>query len=304
MLNREEILSVKLERLNEIEGLNNLKCKLYAACGFGATGSIKDRVALYMIEAAEHAGTLKEGGTIIEATSGNTGIGIAYVAREKGYKAKIVMPANMTRERIDAMEKYGAEVLLSDASKGMAGASELAQEVRSNTPNSVILGQFDNPSNVRSHFDNTAPKIVAALGCAPDALVCGIGTGGTITGCAQYLMSSGATTYIVGAQPLSSPLLTKGFAGKHKIQGIGANFIPSILDRTLIDEIIDVSDDEAYAATATLYRAERKFVGISSGAALSAAVRLAKTRQYVDKTIVCIFPDKGDKYVSTGVFDE
>lgn len=292
-----------LMRLHNFEKAHNLKAEIYAKLEyFNPAGSIKDRVALEMINAAEADGTLKKGSVIIEPTSGNTGIGLAAIAASRGYRCIIVMPDTMSEERKKMMSAYGAELILTEGSKGMAGCIEKAEEIRSNTPGSIIAGQFTNPSNPEAHIKTTAPEIWSDLDGEIDFFVAGIGTGGTITGNAKFFKEKNSEIKIIGIEPASSPLLSAGEAGSHKIQGIGANFIPEILDTGLIDEIITVSNEDAYFFAADVTKREGIFVGISSGAALGAAAAIAKRDDMQGKKIVVIFPDGGGRYLSTPDF--
>lgn len=265
-------------------------------------GSAKDRVAKRMVEDAERAGILKEGATIIEPTSGNTGIGLAVMAAARGYRAIIVMPDTMSMERRLLMTAFGAELVLTEGQKGMAGAIEKAEELAKEIPNSFIPGQFDNPSNPAAHYDSTGPEIYEDTDGKVDIFVAGIGTGGTITGVGRYLKEKNPAVKIVGVEPASSPLLTKGTAGPHGLQGIGANFVPSILDRSVIDEIMTVTDEEAYETGRELARTEGLLSGISAGAAAFAAAELAKRPENAGKNIVVLLPDTGDRYLSTEMF--
>lgn len=264
-------------------------------------GSIKDRVGLAMIEEAEKRGQIKKGSAIIEPTSGNTGIGIAAVCRVKGYRAIIVMPETMSEERRKLIKAYGAELVLTDGEKGMAGAIEKANELHAQLDGSIIAGQFENPSNPYAHISTTGPEIWADTNADVDILVAGIGTGGTITGTGKYLKEKNPQIKIIGAEPLSSPLITQGRAGGHKIQGIGANFIPEILDMDIVDEVIAVPDDAALAYGRDFALDEGVLVGISSGAALWAAGEIAK--KYPSKKIAVILPDSGSRYLSTEMFE-
>ena len=265
-------------------------------------GSAKDRVAERMVEDAERAGILREGATIIEPTSGNTGIGLAVMAAARGYRAIIVMPDTMSMERRLLMTAFGAELVLTEGQKGMAGAIERAEELAKEIPDSFIPGQFDNPSNPAAHYDSTGPEIYEDTDGKVDIFVAGIGTGGTITGVGRYLKEKNPAVKIVGVEPASSPLLTKGTAGPHGLQGIGANFVPSILDRSVIDEIMTVTDEEAYETGRELARAEGLLAGISAGAAAFAAAELAKRPENAGKNIVVLLPDTGDRYLSTEMF--
>lgn len=270
---------------------------------FNPAGSVKDRVALNMIEAAEQNGSLKAGGTIIEPTSGNTGIGIAAICAAKGYKAVIVMPETMSIERRKLIASYGAEVVLTDGKRGMNAAIEKAEELNKEIDNSIIAGQFYNPANPEAHYKTTAPEIYNDLDSKVDAVVCGIGSGGTITGIGCYLKEKNSNIKIIGVEPLSSPFLTTGKTGAHKIQGIGAGFIPENLDTEIYDELITVSDDDAISFAKDLAKNEGLSVGISSGAAFCAACEVAKREDMQAKNIVVILPDGGSRYLSTELFD-
>lgn len=265
-------------------------------------GSIKDRAANYMIEAAEQSGQLKPGAVIIEPTSGNTGIGIASIAAMKGYHAILTMPETMSVERRTLLKAYGAKLILTDGKKGMKGAIEKAKELQSEIEGSVILGQFENPANVKAHYETTGPEIWEDLEGRVDMLVAGIGTGGTITGTGTYLKEKNSDIQVVAVEPSGSPYLSKGISGSHGLQGIGAGFQPQILDTGIYDEIILVEDEDAYETVRKLAALEGILVGISSGAAIWAAVNLAKRPQNKGKTIVAILPDTGDRYLSTPVF--
>ena len=270
---------------------------------FNPAGSVKDRVALNMIEAAEKNGSLKAGGTIIEPTSGNTGIGIAAICAAKGYKAVIVMPETMSIERRKLIASYGAEVVLTEGAKGMNGSIAKAEELNKEIENSIIAGQFYNPANPEAHYKTTAPEIWDDLDGRVDALVCGVGSGGTITGVGRYLKEKNSDVKIIGVEPLSSPFLTTGKSGAHKIQGIGAGFIPENLDTEIYDELITVSDDDAINFAKDLAKSEGLSVGISSGAAFCAAVEVAKREDMKGKNVVVILPDGGSRYLSTELFD-
>ena len=270
---------------------------------FNPAGSVKDRVALNMIEAAEKNGSLKAGGTIIEPTSGNTGIGIAAICAAKGYKAVIVMPETMSIERRKLIASYGAEVVLTEGAKGMNGSIAKAEELNKEIENSIIAGQFYNPANPEAHYKTTAPEIYNDLDGRVDALVCGVGSGGTITGVGRYLKEKNSDIKIIGVEPLSSPFLTTGKSGAHKIQGIGAGFIPENLDTEIYDELITVSDDDAINFAKDLAKSEGLSVGISSGAAFCAAVEVAKREDMKGKNVVVILPDGGSRYLSTELFD-
>lgn len=293
-----------LLRLDKSRRVFSLGANVYAKMeSANAGGSIKDRVALEMIEDAQKRGVISAGGTIVEATSGNTGIGLALVCKAKGYKAIIVMPDTMSKERQDAMRAFGAEVLLTNGAKGMQGAVELAERICKNTPNSMLAAQFENPANPAAHYKTTAPEIYEELQGKVDIFVACVGTGGTLTGVGRYLKEKNPSVKIVAVEPKKSPLLSGGVAGAHAIQGIGANFIPKVLDRTVYDEVICVEDEAAFATARWLYKTENVFVGISSGAAAHAAFSLAKRPENANKNIVTVFPDGGERYLSTGLFD-
>lgn len=267
-------------------------------------GSVKDRAALSMIRDAERKGLLKEGSVIVEPTSGNTGIGLAAVAAARGYRVVIVMPETMSLERRQLMRAYGAELVLTEGSKGVSGAVEKAQQLVQQIPGAFLAGQFTNPANPQAHFETTGPEIWQDTEGHVDVFVAGVGTGGTITGVGRYLKSQDPAVRIVGVEPAASPLLSKGTAGPHKIQGIGANFVPQVLDTAIYDELLAVTDQDAFAAGRLMARTEGVLVGISSGAALWAAVELAKRPENRGKTIVTLLPDTGDRYLSTGMFDD
>lgn len=267
-------------------------------------GSVKDRAALSMIRDAEQKGLLKEGSVIVEPTSGNTGIGLAAVAAARGYRVVIVMPETMSLERRQLMRAYGAELVLTEGSKGMSGAVEKAQQLVQQIPGAFLAGQFTNPANPQAHFETTGPEIWQDTEGHVDVFVAGVGTGGTITGVGHYLKSQDPAVRVVGVEPAASPLLSKGTAGPHKIQGIGANFVPQVLDTAIYDELLAVTDQDAFAAGRLMARTEGVLVGISSGAALWAAVELAKRPENRGKTIVTLLPDTGDRYLSTGMFDD
>ena len=291
---------IKLTALGQKEGL---KATVLAKLEFlNPAGSVKDRVALSMIEDAEDKGLLKEGSVIIEPTSGNTGIGLACVAASRGYRTIIVMPDSMSVERQQLMKAYGAELVLTPGKEGMSGSIEKARELASKIPGSFIPDQFNNPANPQAHFKTTGPEIWNDTLGNVDIFVAGIGTGGTVTGVGKYLKSQKSNVQIVGVEPASSPLLTKGITGPHGLQGIGANFIPSVLDRELLDEILTVTEEEAYAAARLLGTTEGLLTGISSGAVLHAAMVLARRPENAGKTIVTLLPDTGDRYLSTPMF--
>lgn len=292
-----------LVELSNLEKKLELNATLLAKVEAGNPGgSAKDRVAKRMVEDAEKAGLLKAGATIIEPTSGNTGIGLAVMAAARGYRAIIVMPDTMSMERRLLMTAFGAELVLTEGAKGMKGAIEKAEELAKEIPNSFIPGQFDNPSNPAAHYETTGPEIWEDTDGKVDIFVAGIGTGGTITGTGKYLKEKNPNVQIIGVEPASSPLLTKGVAGAHGLQGIGANFVPSILNREIYDEIILVTDEDAYEAGRSIARNEGLLVGISAGAALHAAVEAAKRPENAGKNIVVLLPDTGDRYLSTKMF--
>ena len=269
--------------------------------GVNPSGSAKDRAALYMIDEAEKNGVLTLGGTIIEPTSGNTGIGLAAIGAARGYRVILVMPDTMSQERIRLLKAYGAQVVLTPGSEGMKGSIARAEELREAILGAVLAGQFDNPANPLAHEKTTGPEIWRDLGGKVDVFVAGAGTGGTITGTAKYLKKQNPDIKIVAVEPASSPLLTEGHAGAHGLQGIGANFVPKNLDLSLVDEIMTVTDEDAFASAKLLARSEGLLTGITSGAAAYAAGELAK--KYPDKNIVALLPDNGDRYLSTGIYD-
>ncbi len=294
-----------LLELTHIEEKYNLKAKILAKLElFNPAGSAKDRVALSMLNEAEKAGKLKAGSVIIEPTSGNTGIGLASVAAARGYKAIIVMPDTMSVERCKTIKAYGAELVLTDGSEGMTGAILKAEELSREMPDSIIAGQFVNPANPAAHKATTGPEIYEDTDGEVNIFIAGIGTGGTITGVGEYLKEKNPDIKIVAVEPESSPLLSKGFAGAHKIQGIGANFVPEVLNTEIYDEIITVSNEAAFEAGRLMGKSEGVLVGISSGAALSAAIEVAKRAENEGKTIVVLLPDTGDRYLSTELFSE
>ena len=294
-----------LLHLSNIEKKLNLNVTLLAKVEyFNPTGSVKDRVALSMIETAEQKGLISPSRTVvIEPTSGNTGIGLASVCASKGYKCILVMPENMSKERIKLIKAYGADVVLSPKEKGMQGAVDTANDLTKKYESSFIPSQFDNPSNPEIHYKTTGPEIYKSSGKKVDIFLAGIGTGGTISGVGKYLKEQNRNIKIIGIEPADSPLLTKGKAGPHKIQGIGANFVPKTLDRNYIDEILTTTTEEAYEYARMLGKYEGILVGISSGGALAQAVKVAKRNENNGKTIVVLLPDSGDRYLSTDLFE-
>lgn len=292
-----------LMELTHIEGEYGLKARILAKIEyFNPAGSVKDRIAKAMIDDAESRGVLGKGSVIIEPTSGNTGIGLASVAAARGYRIIIVMPETMSVERRQLMKAYGAELVLTDGAKGMKGAIEKADELAKEIPNSFIPGQFVNEANPKAHFEHTGPEIFEDTDGDVDIFVAGVGTGGTVTGVGRYLKSKKPGVKVVAVEPASSAVLSTGVAGAHKIQGIGAGFVPSVLDTKIYDEIITVSNDDAFATGKLMGKKEGVLVGISSGAALWAAIELAKRPENAGKTIVVLLPDTGDRYLSTPLF--
>ena len=293
-----------LLRLNNIEKKLNLNVTLLAKVEyFNPSGSVKDRVALSMLEDAEKKGILHHDSVVIEPTSGNTGIGLASVCAAKGYKCILVMPENMSKERIKLIKAYGADVVLSPKEKGMKGAVEKAEELSKTYESSFIPSQFENPSNPEIHYKTTGPEIYKNTNKKVDIFVAGIGTGGTISGVGKYLKEQNKNIKIIGVEPNDSPLLTKGKAGPHKIQGIGANFVPNTLNKNYIDEFLTATTEESYEYARMAGKFEGILVGISSGAALAQAVKVAQRNENNGKTIVVLLPDSGDRYLSTELFD-
>lgn len=294
-----------LLELENIASCHGLQVQLLAKLEYlNPAGSAKDRVARAMIADAEKKGLLKPGAVIVEPTSGNTGIGLAAVAASRGYKVILTMPETMSAERRAILKAYGAELVLTDGSRGMAGAIEKAKEIAAETPGSILAGQFVNPANPAAHYDTTGPEIWRDTEGAVDIFVAGIGTGGTITGTGRYLKEKNPNVKIIGFEPAGSPYLTKGVSGPHGLQGIGAGFAPDILDLSVVDEIVTVSDEDAYAMGRALGRQEGVLVGITSGAAVWTAVEIGKRPENAGKTIVALLPDTGDRYLSTPMFAE
>lgn len=291
--------------LKNIEEKNSLKATVLAKLEyFNPAGSVKDRVAKAMIEDAEKSEVLKKGATIIEPTSGNTGIGLASVATAKGYKTILTMPETMSIERRNLLKAYGAEIVLTDGTKGMSGAIAKANELKEEIENAVILGQFVNPANPKVHYETTGPEIFEDTDGNVDIFVAGVGTGGTLSGTGKYLKSKNPSVKVVAVEPATSPVLSEGHGGPHKIQGIGAGFVPDTLDTDIYDEIITVKNEDAFATANTIAKSEGILVGISSGASLWAAVELAKRPENEGKTIVALLPDTGERYLSAGVYSD
>ena len=301
----ELIGNTPLLELVHLEKKYDLKAKLLGKMEYlNATGSVKDRIAKAMIEDAEARGVLKEGSVIIEPTSGNTGIGLASVGTSKGYRVIIVMPETFSIERRKLIKAYGAEIVLSEGAKGMKGAIAKANELAEEIPNAFIPAQFDNPANWKAHYNTTGPEIWNDTDGKVDFLVAGVGTGGTITGTGKYLKEQNPDIRVVAVEPASSPVLSGGQPGAHKIQGIGAGFVPAVLDTSVYDEIITVENDDALKTGAEFGKTEGVLVGISAGAALWAGIELAKKEENAGKNIVIILPDSGDRYLSTALFGE
>ena len=301
----ELIGNTPLLKLNNVQTIYGLSANLYGKLeGFNPAGSCKDRVGLSMLLSAEKSGILNKDTTIIEPTSGNTGIGLTAVASAKGYKVIIVMPDSMSVERIKLLKAYGAQLVLTDGSLGMKGAIEKAEEIHKSMPNSFIAGQFENPANPEIHYKTTAPEIYNALDGKVDIFIAGIGTGGTITGVGKYLKEKNPSVQIIGVEPFNSPFITKGVVGKHGIQGIGAGFIPKILDTALLNEVIAVKEEDAYSVGREFGKTEGILIGISSSAVLYAGLEVAKRKENQGKNIVMLFPDSGDRYLSTQLFND
>ena len=300
-----KIGNTPLIRLEKIEKLFSLSSALYAKDeSQNAGGSIKDRVALAILNQAEKEEKLKNRGTVVEATSGNTGIGLALVAKARGYKTIIVMPDSMSEERREMIKNYGGEIELTDGKKGMQGSVERALEIVKNTENSMLADQFNNPACVTAHYEGTGKEIWAQTQGKTDIFVAAVGTGGTLTGTGKYLKEQNSCIQVIAVEPENSPLLSQGRAGAHAIQGIGANFIPSILDREIYDEVLTVTEEEAFSMAKLLRKEEKLFVGISAGANVAAAVKIAQRQGNKGKTIVTILPDSGDRYASIAKFND
>ena len=297
--------STPLVKLAGVCTANNIRATLAAKLeSFNPAGSAKDRIALAMIREAEATGKLALGGAIIEPTSGNTGIGLAAIGAARGYRVILTMPDTMSRERIGLLRSYGAQIILTPGKDGMTGAIAKAEELHASMPGSIIAGQFDNPANPDAHYRTTGPEIWQDTDGTVDIFIAGVGTGGTLSGTGRYLKEQNPNVTVIAVEPYDSPLLSKGTAGPHGLQGIGANFVPANLDRNIYDEIITVKTEEAYAAAKQLAKKDGILAGISSGAALHAAITVAQRPENADKTIVVLLPDTGDRYLSTGMFDD
>ena len=293
-----------LMELGNLARKEGLKARILAKLEYlNPAGSVKDRVGKAMIEAAEKEGKLKEGGVIIEPTSGNTGIGLAAVAASKGYQVILTMPETMSKERRNILKAYGAKIVLTPGEEGMAGSIKKAEELAGEIPDSIIAGQFENPVNPMAHYQTTGPEIWRDTEGEVDVFVATVGTGGTITGTGRYLKEQNPRIQVVAVEPAGSPVLSEGKSGPHGIQGIGAGFVPKVLDTEVYDQIITATEEESYAAAKELAKAEGIQVGISSGAALEAAMKLARSEEYEGKTIVVLLPDSGDRYYSTALFE-
>lgn len=300
----ELIGNTPLLEISNYAEIHSLRARVLAKLEYlNPAGSVKDRAALYMIKDAEKSGRLKKGGTIIEPTSGNTGIGLAAAAASRGYRVILTMPDTMSVERRLLLRAYGAEIYLTEGAKGMAGSIEKAEELAASIEGSIIAGQFENPANPQAHYDTTAPEIWRDTDGRVDIFVAGVGTGGTVSGIGRYLKEKNPDIRIVAVEPAASPLLSGGKAGAHGLQGIGANFVPKALDLSVIDSVVTVTEDEAYAAARSLAGCEGILVGISSGAALHAATELAKQPENLGKNIVVLLPDTGDRYLSTPLYN-
>lgn len=294
-----------LVEIVNVEKAHDLKATVLVKLEYrNPAGSVKDRAALYMIKDAEEKGLLKEGSVIIEPTSGNTGIGLAAIAASRGYRAILTMPETMSVERRNILKAYGAEIVLTEGSKGMKGAIAKAEELAKEIEGAFIPGQFDNPANAQAHYETTGPEIWEDTEGKVDFFVAGVGTGGTVTGTGKFLKEKNANVKVVAVEPASSPVLSEGKAGAHKIQGIGAGFVPGVLDTRIYDEIIKVENEDAFATSKELTKKEGILTGISSGAALHAGIELAKRPENEGKTIVVLLPDSGDRYYSTPLFTE
>lgn len=294
-----------LVEVTNVEKAHNVKARVLVKVEYrNPAGSVKDRAALYMIKDAEEKGILKEGSVIIEPTSGNTGIGLAALAAARGYRTILTMPETMSVERRNILKAYGAEIVLTPGSEGMKGAIHKAEELAKEIEGSFIPAQFDNPANAKAHYETTGPEIWEDTDGVVDVFVAGVGTGGTITGTGRYLKEKNPNIKVVAVEPADSPVLSEGRAGAHKIQGIGANFVPSLLDTTIYDEIIRIESNDAFAASKELTKREGILTGISSGAALHAGLQLASRPENEGKTIVVLLPDSGDRYYSTPLFTE